>query len=234
MTKKLKSPSSLHEKSFINWSDLEKKNTREFPLNLIWFYFTGKSFVFFSTFSSILKKSNLEGVFEFFYSDPQLDQNLKPTRNLCGQLLYIYLCIYMFKLYTILFSRDSKTKKVRHPHPHQHQNWWEWYINIATLWRENARIWGIEIQRTPSWTPQTKSSAPLCRAFCFVLFVNSILDVDKNSYTTADKCLLKFSIYLLNVTYGLRTDYSIFTIKSHFLVFFFFSFPFQFPFISFF
>ena len=32
------------------------------------------------------------------------------------------MCIYtpMSKLYTILFSRDSKTKKVRHPHPHPH------------------------------------------------------------------------------------------------------------------
>ena len=35
----------------------------------------------------------LEGVFDFFNSDPQLDQNLKPTRNLCGQLLYIFMYI---------------------------------------------------------------------------------------------------------------------------------------------
>ena len=65
-----------------------KKITREFPLNIIWFHFTGKSFVFFSTFSTISKKSNLEGVFEFVYSNPQLDQNLKPTRYLSGKLLY--------------------------------------------------------------------------------------------------------------------------------------------------
>ena len=45
----------------------------------------------FFDFCTISKKSNLEGVFEFFYSNPQLDQNLKPTRNLCGQLLYIYI-----------------------------------------------------------------------------------------------------------------------------------------------
>ena len=44
------------------------------------------------------KKIQPRGCFEFFYSDPQLDQNLKPTRNLCGQLLYIYLCIYMFSV----------------------------------------------------------------------------------------------------------------------------------------
>ena len=75
-----------------------KKITREFPLNLIWFHFTGKSLFIFSTFSTISKKSNLEGVFEFFYSNHQLDQNLKPTRNLCGQLLYIYLCIYVFSV----------------------------------------------------------------------------------------------------------------------------------------
>ena len=35
----------------------------------------------------------------------------------------------MFKLYTIFFSRDSKTKKVRHPHPHQHQYKKNWKYN---------------------------------------------------------------------------------------------------------
>ena len=40
----------------------------------------------------------LEGDFDFLYPDSQLDQNLKPTRNLCGQLLYIYLCIYVFSV----------------------------------------------------------------------------------------------------------------------------------------
>ena len=44
------------------------------------------------------KRSILDRVFEFFYSNHQLDQNLKPTRNLCGQLLYIYLCIYVFSV----------------------------------------------------------------------------------------------------------------------------------------
>ena len=77
----------------------QKKIIREFLLNLIWVHFTGKSFVFFSTFSTISKKSNLEGVFEFFYLDPQLDQTLKPTRNLCGQLLYIY--VYMCLVFNI-------------------------------------------------------------------------------------------------------------------------------------
>ena len=75
-----------------------KKITRESPLNLIWFHFTGKSLFIFSTFSTISKKSNLEGVFEFFYSNPQLDQNLKPTRNLCGQFLYLYLRIHVFSV----------------------------------------------------------------------------------------------------------------------------------------
>ena len=44
-----------------------------------------------STFNMISKKSYLEGGFEFLYPDPQLDQNFKPTRNLCGQLLTIYI-----------------------------------------------------------------------------------------------------------------------------------------------
>merc|ERR1712198_88501 len=78
-----------------------KKITREFHLNLIWFHFTGKSLLFFSTFSTISKKSNLEGVFEFFYSNHQLDQNLKPTRNLCGQLLYIFMYVYMCLVFNI-------------------------------------------------------------------------------------------------------------------------------------
>ena len=42
-----------------------------------------------STFSMILKKSILEGVFEILHPDPQLDQNFKPTGNLFGHFLYI-------------------------------------------------------------------------------------------------------------------------------------------------
>ena len=57
--------------------------------------FTGKSFYFFSTFRLILKKSYQEGVFDFFYPDPQLDQNIKPTRNLSGHI-YIYIGIYIY------------------------------------------------------------------------------------------------------------------------------------------
>ena len=60
--------------------------------------FTGKSFYFFSTFRLILKKSYQEGVFDFFYPDPQLDQNFKPTRNLSGHFLYIYICIYGYNV----------------------------------------------------------------------------------------------------------------------------------------
>ena len=54
-----------------------------------------------STFSTIFKKSHLEGVFEFLHPDPQLDQHFKPARNLCGQLLtrYIYKYIYTWSIY---------------------------------------------------------------------------------------------------------------------------------------
>ena len=51
--------------------------------------------IWMSTFTMIYKKSTLEGVFEFFYPDPQLDENLEPTRNMSGQFFYIY--IYIFK-----------------------------------------------------------------------------------------------------------------------------------------
>ena len=63
------------------------------------------------------------------------------------------MCIYtpMFKLYTILFSRDSKTKKVRHPHqhPHQHQN--------------KTKVFGVESEilikyKRIKWTPSVKAS----------------------------------------------------------------------------
>ena len=65
-----------------------KKIIGEFLLNLIWVHFTEKSFVFFLAFSTISKKSNLKGVFEFLYPDPQLDQNLKPTK-ICANKFFI-------------------------------------------------------------------------------------------------------------------------------------------------
>ena len=65
-----------------------KKIISEFPLNLIWVHFTGKSYVFFYKrilckilqgnpciffdFSTISKKTNLEGIFEFLQPDPNL------------------------------------------------------------------------------------------------------------------------------------------------------------------
>ena len=55
------------------------KFTKEFPVK-----FTGDFFYKYVTFRPILKKSYQEGVFEFLHPDPQLDQNLKPTRNFLG------------------------------------------------------------------------------------------------------------------------------------------------------
>merc|ERR1711989_32565 len=68
--------------------------------------FTGKSFYFLSTFRLILKKSYQEGVFDFFYPDPQLDQNIKPTRNLSGHFLYTYIYVYMSLVFNI--SQNKK------------------------------------------------------------------------------------------------------------------------------
>ena len=63
------------------------------------------------------------------------------------------MCIYtpMFKLYTILFSRDSKTKKVRHPHPHPHPH------------QNKTKVFGVESEilikyKRIKWTPRVKAS----------------------------------------------------------------------------
>ena len=55
----------------------------------------------------------------------------------------------MSKLYTILFSRNLKTKKVRHPHPHPHQN--------------KTKVFGVESEilikyKRIKWTPRVKAS----------------------------------------------------------------------------
>ena len=51
-----------------------------------------------SSWEPFLKKSYQEGVFDFFYPDPQLVQIFKPTRNFPGQLLYIYISIYEYSV----------------------------------------------------------------------------------------------------------------------------------------
>ena len=54
---------------------------------------------------------------------PQLDQNLKPTRNLCGQFfyknlsiytyIYIYICIYISRRQFRVFSRYRRRKVLK-------------------------------------------------------------------------------------------------------------------------
>ena len=58
-----------HNETFREEKKIEKpyrflKDSKDL-LRQNWFHFTGKSSVFFSTFSTISEKSNLEGVFEF-------------------------------------------------------------------------------------------------------------------------------------------------------------------------
>ena len=80
--------------SLQNWTEPKKKDVffakRPFLLGEIWR----------STLSRILKKSYLEGIFEFLHPDPQLDQKFKLTGNFCGQLLTIYISIHIYDLYT--------------------------------------------------------------------------------------------------------------------------------------
>ena len=49
----------------------------------------------------------MEGDFEFLYPDPQLDQNLKFTRNLWRQFFYMYLTIYMGIVFNILTLKNK-------------------------------------------------------------------------------------------------------------------------------
>ena len=83
-----------------------------------------------------------------------LMKKLNP-QEICSAQIYIYMCIYtpVFKLYTVLFSRDSKTKKVRHqhPHPHQHQH------------QNKTKVFGVESEilikhERIKWTPRVKAS----------------------------------------------------------------------------
>ena len=60
------------------------------------------------------------------------------------------MCIFtpMSKLYIILFSRDSKTKKVYHPHPHP---------------QNKTKIFGVKSEmlikdKRIKWTPSRKAS----------------------------------------------------------------------------
>ena len=63
------------------------------------------------------------------------------------------MCIYtpMSKLYTILFSRDLKAKKVRHPRPHPHQHP-----------QNQTKIFGVKSEilikdKRIKWTPSRKA-----------------------------------------------------------------------------
>ena len=53
------------------------------------------------TFSMIFKKSTLEGVFDFFYPEPQPVQIFKPT-GFARPFFYMYISIYEFIVYYIL------------------------------------------------------------------------------------------------------------------------------------
>ena len=60
----------------------------------------------------------------------------------------------MSKLHTILFSRDSKTKKVHHPHPHQHPH---------PHHRHKTKVFGVKSEilkkdKRIKWTPSPRAS----------------------------------------------------------------------------
>ena len=54
-----------------------------------------------------LKRFTLEGVFEFFHSDPLVNQSLKPTRYLCRHIIYIYIHIYIRTMFNISWNEKE-------------------------------------------------------------------------------------------------------------------------------
>ena len=87
VTTKLRSPSILHMKSLKIYSEQKK-----IKLGIRSQQYTATTVKFGTIFgksrrSSVILKIN--------GATPQLDQNLKPTRNLPGHFLYIYLSIYI-------------------------------------------------------------------------------------------------------------------------------------------
>ena len=88
-TKKLKSPSNLNEKSFINWSDLEKKYKRipfKFDLGS---YLQGNPFTILRLLDWFQKNPTKRVFLIFFIRTPNLSKFLNP-QEICQDIFYIY------------------------------------------------------------------------------------------------------------------------------------------------
>ena len=97
-----------------------------------------------------LKKSSYQYDFEKSQPTPQFVDHIKPTGNLLSTNIYITYYTTMSKVYTILFSRKFKTKKVRH-HP-------------SSVIRQNkTKVFGVKNEipikyKRIKWTPSRKVS----------------------------------------------------------------------------
>ena len=87
VTTKLRSPSILNKKSFQIYSE-QKKNKPGIRSQKYYATTVKLGTIFGKSRRSIV-------ILKINGATPQLDQNLKPTRNLSGHFLYVYLNIYM-------------------------------------------------------------------------------------------------------------------------------------------
>ena len=101
VTKILISPSIFEGKSL--WKFFLHFFQKEIPSKLL-------------SLDSFLKKSSKHCDFENCRKFFQLHEKIKPTRNLLCTNIYMYIYTLVSHVYTILFWKDLKKKKVRHQH----------------------------------------------------------------------------------------------------------------------
>jgi len=100
------------------------------------------------------KKSSYIGGFWFLLVRSPTSPKFKTHKTFVLQSFLWPIYIPIPKLYTILLSRDLKTKKVRHPHPHQHQHQHQQNKKKVSGYKSEILIKYKRIK----WTPSRKAS----------------------------------------------------------------------------
>ena len=98
------------------------------------------------------KPSYLRG-FWFWFARPPTSPNFKTHKTFVLQRFLLHTYISIPKLYTILLSRDLKTKKVRHQHPHPHPHPHPNKKKVSAL-----KIQILIKYKRIKWTPSCKAS----------------------------------------------------------------------------
>ena len=94
--KKLKSPQNLNEKSFINWSDLEKKNYKRIPFKFdLGFILQGNPFTFLRLLDWFLKNPTKRVFLNFLIRTPNLSKVLNPQEICRDNFYFVYKYIWV-------------------------------------------------------------------------------------------------------------------------------------------